>query len=292
MAKITRQERIRRALRADAQNNRIISRSVRDMSSSWRTHAASIANRAASGRGYKRIIREMTKKQQNRLADLMTYVYFRGYKLSIDNARDYVVDDMELQLSYTKEVKQIIGGLPLTEEEVALVKTKMTADAKRVLTMAATDLEKVVKSSSKKAADAGMIKRDAIRHIKTSVVGVKSAEPYRLEAIYRTSANMSYSAGRWEANQNPAIQSVLWGYEYVTVGDGRVRDSHAAYNGTRAAKDSTRWATINPPNSWNCRCSTTEIYLDEPEAKSRAPKAGAEVDKGFRFNPGTAKMRK
>lgn len=289
MARPTRQERIRRALRADAANDRIVSRSVRDSSSSWRTDAASIAKRAVEGRGIRMAIRSMVGRLDAVLPETMDYVYLRGYREAVENAAEYTYESLSLQLAYDREIKQIFGGLPLTEAELAAVKTFHAAESRRVLAMAATELEKAVRKTVGTAVEKGLTKRDAIRAVKKTVVGADAAQPYRLETIFRTSANLSYSAGSWQANRNPSIQSVLWGFEYVTVGDGRVRSSHAEFNGTRLPKEDPKWGSINPPNGWNCRCSTIPVYKDEKEAETVEPRSGAFVDEGFRFNPGTVR---
>ena len=89
------------------------------------------------------------------------------------------------------------------------------------------------------------------------------------------------------------IDEILWGYKYVTVGDDRVRDEHAALEGTTAPKDDPIWQTIWPPNGWACRCQTIMIFEErktvrpEPvvDVEGRAVVPGP--DKGFNFNPGT-----
>lgn len=43
-------------------------------------------------------------------------------------------------------------------------------------------------------------------------------------------------------------------WEYKTVGDGKVRDEHAALDGLILPANDPRWSRIMPPNGWNCRC--------------------------------------
>ncbi len=115
------------------------------------------------------------------------------------------------------------------------------------------------------------------------------------ETLFRTQVQISYSAGRWEMLQDPAFQEVLWGHEYVTVGDDRVRPRHEIMDGMRFAKDDPRWRTLWPPNGFACRCSTIEIFLDERIANTKQPPDSRvidgktfrpEPDEGFAFNPG------
>lgn len=97
--------------------------------------------------------------------------------------------------------------------------------------------------------------------------GVTPTHSYQIENIYRTQTSIAYNAGRWNSNQAPEIQEILWGFEYVTVGDDRVRPTHAALDGVRLPKDDPKWKEIWPPNGWGCRCSTLEIYDGDREAR-------------------------
>ena len=127
-----------------------------------------------------------------------------------------------------------------------------------------------------------------------SAAGVTSAQPYLLETLVRTQMQVGYSAGQWQANQDPAIQEILWGYVYVTVGDDRVRPGHMALDGTKLRKEDSRWAAIWPPNGYNCRCKTIEIFEPEESVDIPATKIvdGATVvpgpDQGWAFNAGIA----
>lgn len=113
---------------------------------------------------------------------------------------------------------------------------------------------------------------------------IKGVKPFRLESIFRTQTQVAYGAGRWQADQDPAIQEILWGYEYTIVGDDRVRPSHEAVEGTRLPKDDSFWQSWWPPNGWNCRCQAISIF--EKEATIEAP-PDVQPDQGFDQNVGT-----
>ena len=119
-----------------------------------------------------------------------------------------------------------------------------------------------------------------------------NVQPYLLETLARTQTQLAYGAGRWNVNQDPAIDEILWGYEYVTVGDDRVRPNHEALNGTRYPKDDALLQEIWPPNGFNCRCTMIEIYFEGTPNRPDATEIvdGMEVvpgaDKGWAFNPG------
>lgn len=136
-------------------------------------------------------------------------------------------------------------------------------------------------------------RRDAQREILAALQGVTGASPAIAETIFRTQHQMAYSAGAWQADQDPAIAEIVWGYQYVTVGDDRVRPRHIALDGTQLPKDDPRWAEIRPPNGYNCRCQIVRIF--DTDDHTETPPGSVEIDgegvkggadPGFGFNPG------
>lgn len=120
-------------------------------------------------------------------------------------------------------------------------------------------------------------------------LGLTPKSPFQLETIFRTQASLAYSAGRWQADQDPDIQEILWGYKYVATGDDRVRPEHEALDGTTLPKDDPFWNRFFPPNGWNCRCQAISIYESRPVVKAPThfeDGSKIEPDKGFNFNPG------
>lgn len=121
-------------------------------------------------------------------------------------------------------------------------------------------------------------------------LGIDNTKDYQLETIFRTQSSLAYGAGRWIADQDPDIQEILWGYEYSTVGDDRVREEHAILDGTILPKDDPFWQRFWPPNGWNCRCIAIPIFADEVDQVD-APEftdTGEPIapDEDFDFNPG------
>jgi SPP1 gp7 family putative phage head morphogenesis protein len=119
-------------------------------------------------------------------------------------------------------------------------------------------------------------------------LGVGTVEENKLEAIYRTQLQTSFNAGRWQEDQDEAIQEILWGYKYVTAGDDRVREEHAALDGTTLPKDDPFWETYWPPNGWNCRCQVIPIFEERETKQPELLEDGSvpRPDAGFEFNPG------
>lgn len=123
-------------------------------------------------------------------------------------------------------------------------------------------------------------------------MGITPRNSFQLEAIFRTQTQLAYSAGQWEACQDPVVDEILWGYKYVTVGDDRVRDEHAELEGTTLSKNDPMWDAIWPPNGWACRCVTIPIFEERDPVRPRpvVERDGKTIrpgpDNGFRWHPG------
>lgn len=130
-------------------------------------------------------------------------------------------------------------------------------------------------------------------------LGISPAHSGVIETVFRTQTQIAYSAGQSAIDKLPVIDEILWGYEYVAVGDNQTRPNHLALDGLRAPKDDPRWASITPSNGWGCRCTVLRIYVDDPEAVAFDPpplviedSSGQQrvvpraPDPGFDFRPG------
>lgn len=123
-------------------------------------------------------------------------------------------------------------------------------------------------------------------------MGMTPKNPYYYENIVRTVSQIGNSAGARAIDRDPVIDEILWGYEYVTVGDNRVRPNHAALDGFRAPKGDPVWKRIMPSNGWGCRCRVLRIFNDEVDFLPPLPPgvdvgAGVpEPDPGWDWSPG------
>jgi len=215
--------------------------------------------------------------------------------------------------------RKIEPSLTLARADDTLGKwSKIVEFARLRVNISEAELDKISKSFDKQATDAidgmsGVLEVNIRRAIRDALAagehragtyaavrkafddsGMTNAKPFMIETQARTQTQLAYTAGRLKANEDPAIQDVLWGYEYITVGDDRVRPSHAALDGLRLPKDHPRWKEIMPPCGWNCRCTVVEVFKDEKlatindvpqyvEVNGERVRAGA--DDGFAFNP-------
>ena len=85
----------------------------------------------------------------------------------------------------------------------------------------------------------------------------------RAEFLLRTHGFQAYAVSRHQEQMGVVKDFPYW--KYVTVGDNRVRASHAALDGKVLRADDPWWKTHYPPWDWGCRCIV--IPLDEEDAQ-------------------------
>jgi SPP1 gp7 family putative phage head morphogenesis protein len=103
----------------------------------------------------------------------------------------------------------------------------------------------------------------------------------------QTSSQMAVKWKEWEADGDD------YDLQYRTAGDDRVREEHAALNGTTLPPSDPFWKSYLPPNGWNCRCTTVQVRKGKyPQSDSEKAMARGDAmtdtpkKKIFRFNPG------
>jgi SPP1 gp7 family putative phage head morphogenesis protein len=110
-----------------------------------------------------------------------------------------------------------------------------------------------------------------------------------IQAAIRTHGSIAYNAAIWVSH---AKDPRVWGFEYVTAGDERVRPEHSEIGGRRYPKEHTFWRRYAPPNGWNCRCRLRPIFFGDDDARTLPFKGTPDVDPSFRFNPGQIFQKK
>ena len=82
----------------------------------------------------------------------------------------------------------------------------------------------------------------------------------RLQAEHQTAKTAGQMAIKWQRIQRD--KDLFPNLKYRTIGDERVRDEHAALNGTVKPVDDPFWSTHYPPNGWRCRCNVVQTAED------------------------------
>jgi SPP1 gp7 family putative phage head morphogenesis protein len=86
----------------------------------------------------------------------------------------------------------------------------------------------------------------------------------RAELLLRTHGFQAYQATQHEVMQRQKDVFPYW--QYMTMEDEAVRDSHAALDGLILPADSPFWADHYPPWDWGCRCQVVSITEEEQQA--------------------------
>lgn len=196
------------------------------------------------------------------------------------------------QFSTAEErLKQMLAKLA-NPQRLAMLRKRYQADALKILDDAGTKVEKTLRKTVNELIAEGSTTRDGIGVLgaKFDDLGLTPKNSFQLETIYRTQSQIAYGAGRWEADQDPDIQSILWGYEYSTVGDDRVRPEHAALDGVKLPKEDPFWQRFWPPNGYNCRCIAIPVFetvqIKRPPRFVPGTDTVVQPDPGFAFNAG------
>ncbi len=225
-----------------------------------------------------------------------------GHLLGVRRAQiAFPADLRPISLATTDPYRETIRFLKrragLTTATLASLTEDYGVDAVLTMRGVSEGAERAVAATLARITEEGLHVRDGKIELRKTLLkqglspAAKDVAPYRLEAIFRTQTQLAYAAGRHEAEQDAAVQEILWGYKYVTVGDDRVRPTHAALEGVTLPKNHSFWEQNTPPNGWNCRCQIISIFEERPQA---TPPASVEVDgrqvapgadTGFGFHP-------
>jgi SPP1 gp7 family putative phage head morphogenesis protein len=103
-----------------------------------------------------------------------------------------------------------------------------------------------------------------------------------------TAKGTARSAKNWNGIERDKY--ILKYLTYETVGDSRVRPTHAELDGITRPVDDQFWDSYYPPNGWRCRCSTTSHEDVKQLTPMKDFKKPDDVPDIFLFNPGKDKI--
>jgi len=106
-------------------------------------------------------------------------------------------------------------------------------------------------------------KFDASVNKLTDEVGMERIADDILNTAYNTYTQKSYSLIRYRQMREPDTMRVLPFWQYMTMGDDRVRPEHAVLDGFVARAIDPVWHKIYPPNGFNCRCHVIALLARE-----------------------------
>jgi uncharacterized protein with gpF-like domain len=175
--------------------------------------------------------------------------------------------------AYDDAVRYMRKRLDLSPDDVAKLEKLYGDTAVKVTRGLGDALEAKAQEAAADIVKQGMHVQDAMQRMREAfdAAGATPQKPFLLETLVRTQIQTAYGAGRWNADQDPAVQEM---------------------EGTCLPKDDPFWQVNWPPNGFNCRCSTVEEFREEKivqppesvEVDGRIIKPGA--DEGWGYNPG------
>ena len=102
----------------------------------------------------------------------------------------------------------------------------------------------------------------------------RKAASAKAELLIRTHGFQAYASGRYR--QQRETQAGLPYWQWLTVGDSRVREEHQARDKMTLRADDPWWDSHYPPDDWGCRCLV--VAITEAEAKDMEVVTGADAD--------------
>ena len=175
--------------------------------------------------------------------------------------------------------------LGFSEREMSAIERQFNTDVVRVSSQLSGKIQRVLRAEVNQIHAEGLHVAAGKKRLGEAfqAAGIVPENSFTLETIVRTQTMLAYGAGKANVESDPAIQEILWGYKYVTVGDDRMRPTHAAMNGVTLPKEDPFWDVNYPPCGWNCRCQALPVL--EEVAVTKPPAGFVGADEGFRFRP-------
>lgn len=207
------------------------------------------------------------------LVDLMLLGFLRQYKAQARR--------LKLDLSFNSEIKKLAGQFDL---DLGNVRKSFHGFAQGKVRESSKLIEQRINNALADITSRDLTERQGARELERALekMGLTARNASLPRTLVRTHSQIAFNAAQYKVSEDDP-DDVIWGYRYVTMGDDRVRESHAKLEGLVRAKDDPIWDSIWPPNGWNCRCQV--VAITEPQRQSRVPR-DAEPDDGFDFNPG------
>lgn len=194
-------------------------------------------------------------------------------------------------LHFQEAIDAFQGRLPLTPDQFAALGAEARAKAFTMAGVYREDMLSEVYGALNKALSEGTTFADFKRAAQDiwDQRGMAGPNPWHLNTVFQTNLQTSYQAGRYRQMSETVDSRPYW--QYMAVMDGRTRPSHAALHGQVWPAIHPVWASIYPPNGFNCRCAVVSLSQDEMDeegltAQQRPP--DMQPDPGWDYNPGRA----
>ena len=242
-----------------------------------RMFAKTILDAARRAMRAKRVMLESDLKLDealDELVELMALAYVTAIK-DVRRNRPKQIMFAYVAVAVRRAADELHLGLPALKGQLKPIAAKEFRGALR-------DARAAVNDEIREAIKRGLKLETAVRRVtkRLADMGYAPSSPSGIETLVRTADSIAYNAAAYKEHMS---DDAVWGFEYVTMRDDRVRPEHEELDGLKRDKEDPIWDTIWPPNGYNCRCQVVPIY--ERVRRTRAPNS-PKVSEEFDFNPG------
>lgn len=230
------------------------------------------------------VIEQFMEEYGRYFQELLLSSHMLGMETSVRRAA-WAIEERRTMGAYRRAVGFLQKRNKLTDGQLEVLAGKYDPIAFEITRGLGDVVEEKANRAITKIVAEGMHVKAGVKELRQAfdAAGVTLRHKGLIENLVRTNTAMAYGAGRWAVNSDPAIQEILWGYEYFTVGDDRVRPNHAALEGTKVPKEDPLLDSIWTPNGYQCRCQLIEVFF---EGERIPPPEEGHPDKGWDFNAG------
>ena len=224
---------------------------------------------------------ELKQVAVDELLDLMAYTSLMRKRLGQKRRgmTKTAITGLRLESQVHTDAKRLADKF---EMNLGTIRKRFEKIGTKAIDKSADDIRDIMNRALEKATIGGRPTPDATDDVIDALRknGIAPRTSRYVETLVRTHSAVAYGA----AHKLSFTDDVdLWGWEYVTVGDNRVRPEHEILDGIMRKKDDDFWTTFWPPNGWNCRCQAIAVY--DEEARQTPVPEDAEPDEGFDFDP-------
>ena len=131
-------------------------------------------------------------------------------------------------------------------------------------------------------------RKDFDRIVKRYGWSYKGKRGWRSRVIFDNNMRSAAMAGRWQQMQRTKETRPY--LEYLSVGDRRVREEHAAWHGLILPMDDPWFDTHYPPNGFGCRCTVRTLSQRQLEREGRQVGKAPALNKTERINVRTGEV--
>lgn len=160
-------------------------------------------------------VREALRPMIRIVGSSMVAGHLQGRLRSIITAKTARREGLTLADPYQSAIQVLDNRLGLSDQELQNLEFAYGSAAVRVYDTLAGQIDRSLRAVAADVIRDGLHVREGVNRIRQAfdALGITPANSFTFESIYRTQVATAYGAGRWNANQSPAIQEILWGYE-------------------------------------------------------------------------------